>query len=101
MGCHGLTSAQTVSDSVTWWTIPSSKVLFFMLLADLGQGPALAIGQSHTACDPIPKDAVLGHQIFVPQQQLLIDGPCDVREQRFSAHTPLHLRFFCPYEREV
>jgi hypothetical protein len=74
---------------------------FSKLLADLGQGPALAIGQSHTACDPIPKDAVFGHQIFVPQQQLLIDGPCDGREQRFPAHTPLHLRSFCPYEREV
>ena len=50
-------------------------LLLSKLLADLGQGPAVAIGQSHAACDPMPKDAVLGHQKFVPQQQLLIDGP--------------------------
>jgi hypothetical protein len=64
------------------------------LLGDRCQRPALAVGQSYTACEPVPEDAILGHQILIPQQQFLIDGPCDVCEQCFPAHTPLHLRFF-------
>ena len=60
--------------------------LLAQLLADLGQGLALAITQPHTPCDLVAQDAIFRHQVLVAQQQFLIDGPRDIRQQVFPVH---------------
>jgi len=60
--------------------------------ADLGQGLPLAVTQPHAPCDLMAQDAILCHQVFMAQQQCLIDGPRDIREQCLPIHTPCTLR---------
>jgi hypothetical protein len=43
------------------------------LLADGGQRRAFAIRQPHTACDLVAQDAILRHQVFVTQEECLVD----------------------------
>src|SRR6266851_1200090 len=44
------------------------------LLADLGEGLALAIAQAYTTFDLVAQDAIFGHQVLIAQQQCLIDS---------------------------
>ena len=60
--------------------------LLAQLLADCGQGLALAIRSAHTARDLVAEDAMLRDQICVTQQQFLIDGPRDVCQQGLPIH---------------
>ena len=62
---------------------------------------ALAVGQSHTVRDPIPENAMFGHQLLVSQPKFLINGACDVSARYFPAHTPLNLCVLHSYERGV
>jgi hypothetical protein len=59
---------------------------FPQLSTNLGQGYAFAIRQPHTALELVAQDTILCHQILVTQQQFLIDGPRDVRQQVFPVH---------------
>ena len=43
-------------------------------LPDFGQCPPFANGQAQTTLDLIPKNPILGHKIFVPQEKLLVHG---------------------------
>jgi hypothetical protein len=43
------------------------------LLADGGQRRAFAIRQPHTARDVVAQDAILRHQVLVPEEECLID----------------------------
>ena len=55
-------------------------------MADHGKGLALAITQPDATFELVAEDAVFRHQIFVAQQQFLIDGFRDIREQVFPIH---------------
>jgi hypothetical protein len=56
------------------------------LLADLGEGLPLAIIQPDASFKLVAQDAILRHQVLVTQQQFLIDGPGDIRQQMFPVH---------------
>ena len=56
------------------------------LLAYLGQGLALASAQAYTTFDLVAQQAIFGHEVLVAQQQFLIDGPRDIRQQVFPVH---------------
>ena len=60
--------------------------LLAQLLADLGQGLALAVAQPDTPLDLMAEDAIFGHQVLVAQQQFLIDCPRDICQQVFPVH---------------
>ena len=45
-------------------------------LSDLGQGGSLPIRQPEPGLQAGSEDAILGHQVFVAQQQFLIDETC-------------------------
>ena len=52
--------------------------LFPQSLAELGQRVALGIDELHPGRDLLPQNAVFRHEIFIPQQQFLVDRTCDV-----------------------
>jgi hypothetical protein len=56
------------------------------LLADLGEGLTLAIIQPDTPLKLVAQDPILRHEIFIAQQQLLIDRPRDIPQQVFPVH---------------
>jgi hypothetical protein len=58
------------------------------LLTDLGPRLAFAVRQPHTACDLAAQDPILRHQVRMAQQQFLIDGSSDIRQQLFPVHRP-------------
>src|SRR5215468_659466 len=60
--------------------------LLAQLLANLGQGFALAITQAYATFDLVTQHAIFGYQVFVAEQQCLIDGPRDIRQQVFPVH---------------
>jgi hypothetical protein len=70
------------------------------LLADRGQRRAFAIRQPHTARDLTAQDAIFRNEISITQQQFLIDGPGDIRQQVFPVHAPSSgaFSFFIPGE---
>ena len=43
-------------------------------LSDFSQCPPFAIGQAQATLGLIPKNPILGHKIFVPQEKLLVHG---------------------------
>src|SRR6202140_2687082 len=55
-------------------------------VGNLGQGGLFTVGQQQTALDLHFENAVLGSQILVPQQELLIDRSCDVGEHACPNH---------------
>jgi hypothetical protein len=62
--------------------------LFTQLPGDRGQGPTLAIGQAHTALQPLAENLVLRHEVFIAQQ-FLIDRPRDICQQVLPIHGSL------------
>ncbi len=48
------------------------------LQSDLGEGLALAVTQPEVPLDLVAEDTILRAQIFVAQQEFLIDRPCDI-----------------------
>jgi hypothetical protein len=57
-------------------------------LADLGQRDALVVRQAGPTFELFPKEAVLGGQILISQEQFLIDRPSDISQQTFPIHRP-------------
>ncbi len=57
-------------------------------MADLAQGGPLGVGQQESAFQLGFEDAVLGGEIFIAQQELLIDRPGDVGEHASPIHPP-------------
>ena len=55
-------------------------------LTDVSQCLAFAITQPEASLDLVSEDTVFRHQLFVAQQQFLIDGPRDIREQVVPIH---------------
>ena len=47
-------------------------------LAEHGEGLGLAITQPEATVELVAEDAVFRHQIFIAQQQFLIDCPSDI-----------------------
>jgi hypothetical protein len=68
-------------------------------LADLSQRLALPIAEVPAPLDLVTDKLVPRYQVLVPQQQFLINGPCNGREQYFSTHTLLRLGLFLPHAR--
>src|SRR5438876_4928915 len=66
------------------------------LLANHGEGFALAVTQVYAPLDLMAQDAILRHQILVAQEQFLIDCSRDVRQQGLPIHTPCPLCLFRP-----
>src|SRR5262249_26284955 len=64
----------------------SLEGLLAQLLADHGEGLALAITQPDAPFKLVTEDAVFRHQVLVAQQWFLIDSPSDIREQVFPIH---------------
>jgi hypothetical protein len=61
------------------------------LLADLGQGLPLSIGQLHPSClDLVPQDAVFRRQIRVAPSEFLIDGSRHMPQQLLPIHGSFH-----------
>src|SRR6266581_7000019 len=56
------------------------------LLADFSQCLAFAVRQLHTTSDLVAQEAILCHQVLIAQQQCLIDGSRDIRQQVFPVH---------------
>jgi hypothetical protein len=56
------------------------------VVGNLGQGGLFTLGKQQTALDLRFENAVLGGQILVPQQELLIDRSCDVGEHACPNH---------------
>ena len=95
MGRPATVAGQTVTLLRHEFTVPAENRVGFddrrhvlegllaQLLADHGEGLALAITQPEATFELVAEDAVFRHQIFVAQQQFLIDGPSDIREQVF------------------
>ncbi len=59
--------------------------LFSQSLAELGQRVALGIDEPYPARDLPSQDAGLRHELFIPQQQFLVDRTCDVSEYGFHS----------------
>ena len=53
---------------------------------DLGQGSALTVSQAQTTPEPIPQNAILGHEVLIAQQQFLINRSGDVRQHCRPVH---------------
>ena len=62
-------------------------------MTDLAQGGALGLGQQEPAFQLGFEDAVLGGEIFIAQQELLIDRPGDVGENASPVHLLLRAGF--------
>ena len=45
------------------------------LFSDLNQGSPFAVGQAQTALELISKNSILGNEVLIPQEQLLITDP--------------------------
>jgi hypothetical protein len=60
--------------------------LLAQLLANLGQGLALGIAQAYATFNLVAKHAIFGHEVLIAQQQFLIEGPSDIRQQVFPVH---------------
>ena len=56
------------------------------LLTDFGERLAFAVRQPYTARDLVAQNAIFRDEIFITQQQFLIDGPGDIRQQVFPVH---------------
>src|SRR6266851_98860 len=56
------------------------------LLAQLGQGFALAITQAYATFDLVAQDAIFGHEVLIAYQQFLIDSPSDIGQQVLPVH---------------
>jgi hypothetical protein len=65
-------------------------------LANLRQRLPLPIAQLDAAFDLLAQYPVFCHQIFIAQQQFMIDGSREVRQQCLPIHTPCPLRLCCP-----
>ena len=50
-------------------------------LADFSEGRSLGIGKTHTGGKVSAEDAILSCQVFILEQEFLIDQPGDVRQQ--------------------
>jgi hypothetical protein len=68
--------------------------LLTQLPAGHGQGLTLAIVQAHTTLRPLAENLVLRHQVFIAQQQLLID-PVIYASKCFQSMSFRHLRSCC------
>ena len=60
--------------------------LLAQLLADLGEGCALSIGEAHAPLQLVAQDAILRHHVLIAHQQFLIDSPCDIRQKLWPIH---------------
>src|SRR5215831_5507794 len=60
--------------------------LLAQLLADGGECLAFTVTQPDAPFDLVTEDAILGPQVLVAQQQFLIDGPRDIRQQVSPVH---------------
>jgi hypothetical protein len=65
------------------------------LLADLGQDRAFAVAQPEASLELVAEYLIFCHEIFVPQQQFLIDGPSKVCQQYLPVHTPFTPHLCC------
>jgi hypothetical protein len=62
------------------------------LLAQLGQGFALAVTQAYATFDLVAQDGIFGHGVLIAYQQFLIDRPSDICQQVLPVHgLPLRL----------
>ena len=50
-------------------------------LADLSKGGSLGVGKAHTGRKVRSEDPIFGDQIFILEQEFLIDQPGNVRQQ--------------------
>ena len=50
-------------------------------LTDLSQGGSFGVGKAHTGGKVSAEDAILGCEVFILEQELLIDEPGDVGQQ--------------------
>jgi len=55
-------------------------------LADLGQSPALAVGEPQSPLQLAAQDPVLGREALVSEEDLLVDGAGDVGEEAIPGH---------------
>ncbi len=60
--------------------------LLAQLLADLREGLALAVTQSHTSLELSAKHTIFGHKVRIAYQQFLIHCPSDRRQQVLPVH---------------
>ena len=56
------------------------------LFSDLSQGSPLAVGQAQTALELISKNSILGNELLVPLEQLLINRSRDVGQHSRPVH---------------
>jgi hypothetical protein len=63
--------------------------LLAQFLTNLGQGLALGVTQLDTSFDLVTEDAIFSHQVFVTEQEFLIDRARDIGQQRFPIHVVL------------
>jgi len=59
-------------------------------LAELCEGFPFAVVKQDRSPDLFPQEAVLPHQILIPQQKLLVDRPRDLGKQYLQRHGLLH-----------
>jgi len=50
------------------------------LVADLSERLALAVTEVHASCELVAEHAIFRHEVFIAQQQFLINGPSDLRQ---------------------
>src|SRR5262249_25801417 len=65
--------------------------LLAQFFADLGQGRPFRVCELYASLELVAQNAVFGYQILVAEQELLIDGPRDIGQQRFPIHTSFPL----------
>jgi hypothetical protein len=70
------------------------------LLAEIGQGLALAITQQDASFDLMAQYPVFCHQRLMAHQEFLIDGPRDLRQQAFPTHRLPPSAFAVPLDTE-